>query len=257
MTDCKAIRTPADVGVKLATEDSEVVEQRQYRALVGALMHIGKYTRPDILNAVNILSRFLDKPSGSQWVAGKHVLRYLKGTAHLKLRYYKSSSEQLVGEADADWNGDISDRRSTTGYYFKLSGTGGAISWAVKKQQTVALSSCEAEYQSMAAAVQEALYLRQLLRDLGVPADGPTPIGEDNQSCIRMCENPVLSKRTKHVDTKYHFIRERVADGTVDIYYVPTAEMAADLLTKPLAWVKVHKHRATLLGSDSGVDPRV
>ena len=219
------------------------------------IMHIGKYTRPNILNAVNHLSRFLDKPNMSQWVASKHVLRYLKGTADLKLKYYKDSTVQLVGSANADWNGALADRRSTTGYYFKLDGPGGTIRWAVKKQQTVALSSCEAEYQSMAAVVQEALYLRQLLADLGIPADQATPIGEDNQACIKMCENPVLSKRTKHIDTKYHFIRERVADNTVSVYYVPTTKMAADLLTKPLPWVKVYKHRTTLLGSDSRVPP--
>ena len=167
MEDCKAIRTPADVNLKGLFETGDVVDQREYRGLVGALLHIGKYTRPDILNTVNILFRFLDRPSKTQWVAGKHVLRYLNGTSDLKLTYSRHASTRLVGAADADWNGDSNDRRSTTGFYFKLEGTGGAVSWSVKKQQTVSLSSSEAEYQSMAAAVQEALYLRQLLNRPG------------------------------------------------------------------------------------------
>ena len=109
-----------------------------------------------------------------------------------------------MGESDADWSGDVNDRKSTTGYYFKLNGRGAALSWGVKKQATVALSSSEAEYQGMAAAVQEALYLKQLLEDFGIQQKRPIAIGEDNQSCIRLCQNPVMHKRSKHIETKFH-----------------------------------------------------
>ena len=115
----------------------------------------------------------------------------------------------LVGESDADWSGDVNDRKSTTGYYFNLNGRGAALSWGVKKQATVALSSSEAEYQGMAAAVQEALYLKQLLEDFGIQQKRPIAIGEDNQSCIRLCQNPVMHKRSKHIETKFHFIRDK------------------------------------------------
>ena len=148
-----------------------------------------------------------------------------------------------MGESDADWSGDVNDRKSTTGYYFKLNGRGAALSWGVKKQATVALSSSEAEYQGMAAAVQEALYLKQLLEDFGIQQKRPIAIGEDNQSCIRLCQNPVMHKRSKHIETKFHFIRDKTEDGTIS--------MAADIFTKSLPVSKVETFRAVLMGTDS------
>ena len=100
----------------------------------------------------------------------------------------------------------------------------------------------------MAAAVREAIYLRALLEDFGFPMKKPIDIGEDNQSCIKMCHNPVMHKRSKHIDTKLHFIRERVENKEVKIHYVPTEEMTADILTKSLPRVKVERHRTILLG---------
>ena len=252
MSDCKAVATPGEVNLKLVKSDDEeqkLVDPKLYRSLVGSLLFIGKQTRPDILHIVNQLSRFLDKPNESHWKAAKHVLRYLKGTIDLRLTFLKNSNSDIIGDSDADWSGDLNDRKSTTGYYFKFEGNGGAISWEVKKQPTVALSSAEAEYQAMAAAVQEAIYLRALLEDFGLPMKKPIDIGEDNQSCIKMCHNPVMHKRSKHIDTKLHFIRERVENKEVKIHYVPTEEMTADILTKSLPRVKVQKHRTVLLGN--------
>ena len=121
-------------------------------------------------------------------MCGKRLLRYLQGPKGLKCTYIKEASYDLVGESDADWSGDVNDRKSTRGYYFKLNGRGAALSWGVKKQATVALSSSEAEYQGMAAAFQEALYLKQLLENFGIQQKRPIAIGEDNQSCIRLCQ---------------------------------------------------------------------
>ena len=251
MSDCKAVATPGEVNLKLvkSNEGKKLVDPKRYRSLVGSLLFIGKQTRPDILNIVNQLSRFLDKPDESHWKAAKRVLRYLKGTTDLRLTFLKNSSCDIVGDSDADWSGDLNDRKSTTGYYFKFEGNGGAISWGVKKQATVALSTAEAEYQAMAAAAQEAIYLRALLKDFGFPMEKATDIGEDNQSCIKMCHNPVMHKRSKHIDTKLHFIRERVENKEIKIHYVPTEEMTADILTKSLPRVKVEKHRTVLLGN--------
>ncbi|CAB4033849.1 Hypothetical predicted protein [Paramuricea clavata] len=167
MSDCKAVATPGEVNLKLvkSNEGKKLVDPKLYRSLVGSLLFIGKQTRPDILNIVNQLSRFLDKPDESHWKAAKRVLRYLKGTTDLRLTFLKNSSCDIVGDSDADWSGDLNDRKSTTGYYFKFEGNGGAISWDVKKQATVALSTAEAEYQAMAAAAQEAIYLRALLKE--------------------------------------------------------------------------------------------
>ena len=151
-----------------------------------------------------------------------------------------------MGESDADWSGDVNDRKSTTGYYFKLNGRGAALSWGVKKQATIALSSSEAEYQGMEAAVQEALYLKQLLEDFGIQQKIPIA-----KSCIRLCQNPVMHKRSKHIETKFHFIRDKTENGTISILYVPTDKMAADIFTKSLPVSKVETFRAVLTGADS------
>ena len=117
-----------------------------------------------------------------------------------------------MAESDADWSGDANDRKTTTGYYFKLNGRGAALSRGVKKQATVALFSSEAENQGVAAAVKEALYLNQLLEDLGIQQKHQIAIGEDNQSCIKLCQNAVMHKRSKHIETKFHFIRDKTED---------------------------------------------
>ena len=197
---------------------------------------------------VNVLSRFMDKPANTHWLAGKRVLSYLQATKSLKLVYPRDSDYNLTGESDADWSGYHDDRRSTTGYFFKLGFSGGAVSWRTKKQQTVALSSCEAEYQGLAATVQEATFLRSLMCEMGYQQMQATVIGEDNQSCIKLATNPVMHKRSKHIDTKYHFIREKVDDNLVQLVYAPTDQLAADLLTKSLPQVKVEQHRKQLLG---------
>ena len=161
----------------------------------------------------------------------------------LKLVYSRDDDFILHGESDAAWSGDHGDRRSTTGYFFKLGINGGALSLQTKKQQTVALSSCEAEYQGLAGAVQEAIFLRSLLRGMGYVQSQPTMIGEDNQSCIKLATNPVMHKRSKHFDTKFHFIQEKDDDNSFQLVSRPTDQLAADLFTKALPQVKVEQHR--------------
>ena len=253
MDQCKPSRTPADLNLKHQTAQNgyEEVDQRIYRSLVGSLLYLAKQTRPEIMFTVNILSRHMNAPTNQNWICGKQLLRYLQGSKGLKLTYTKEASYDLVGKSDADWSGDVNDRKSTTGYYFKLNGRSAALSWGVKKQATVALSSSEAEYQGMAAAVQEALYLKQLLEDFGIRQKRPIAVGEDNQSCIRLCQYPVMHKRSKHIETKFHFIRDKTEDGTISIHYVPTDKMAADIFKKSLPVSKVETCRAVLMGTDS------
>ena len=190
MDQCKPPRTPADLNLNFQTAQNgdEEVDQRIYRSLFGSLLYLGKQTRPDIMFTVNIPSIHMNAPTNQHCQCGKRLLQYLHGSKDLKLTHTKESSYDLVGESDADWSGDVKDRKSTTGYYFKLNGRGAALNWGVKKQATVTLSSSEAEYQGMAAAVQEALYLKQLLKDFGIQQKGPIAIGEDNQNCITLCK---------------------------------------------------------------------
>ena len=159
-------------------------------------------------------------------------MRCLKCTVCLGLLYRKDGSSDCIGYCDADWAGDTDDRKSMSGYMFQISGA--AISWRSKKQSCVALSIAEAEYIALASAAQEAIWMRQLLTDLRNPLREPTRIFEDNQSAICLAKNPQFHGRAKHIGIKYHFIREQVEKGTVELQYCPTEEMVADMLTKGL-----------------------
>lgn len=171
-------------------------------------------------------------PSKKDWNAVKRIIRYLKGTSHYKLKLPASDEITLTGYVDADWAGDTSDRKSTSGYLFFLSG--GAISWTSRKQLSVTLSSTEAEYVAAAQASQEVIWLRQLLTDLGQPQLGPTEIYEDNQGCLVLAHMEGVNSRTKHIDVKFHFLRDLQEQGLLELLYCPTEDMTADILTKPL-----------------------
>jgi hypothetical protein len=152
------------------------------------------------------------------------------------LLYRVGTAVQLAGYTDADWAGNAADRQSTSGYAFTLGSA--AIAWTTKKQPTVALSSTEAEYRGAAVATCEAIWLKRLLRDLHEVSD-PTVIYSDNLSSIQLAKNPVFHARTKHIEVHYHFVRERVLSGEVELQYVPTDRQTADIFTKPLGLDKL------------------
>ena len=158
-------------------------------------------------------------------MAGKRVLRYFKGTRNLGIIYGGDPQLELTGFCDADWGGDTDTRRSTTAYIFTMAG--GCVSWGSKLQPTVALPPAEAEYVAASSAVQEAVYTRRLLGDLKCEPEHPTVICEDNQGCTALSVNPVLRKRTKRIDTRFHFTREKVESGEVLLKYVATEHRSA------------------------------
>ena len=162
MSDAKAVKTPLAAGYKFlkADDDSEIVNLKAYQSLVGSLMYIMTSTRPDIAYAVSCLSRHLMAPTAEHWIAAKRILRYLRGTINMAL-VLGGFECKLQGLSDADWAGDVNDRKSTTGFVFTLGA--GAISWKSRKQTTVALSTTEAEYMACADAAKEGLYLIELL----------------------------------------------------------------------------------------------
>ena len=261
MLDCKPMLTPADGSIKLTREMSPTtaaevsrMENVPYMSAVGSLMYAMVGTRPDIAFAVGAVSRYASNPGELHWRAVKRILRYLKGTAGRGLVFSGSLTQDkgsagvtVIGYSDADWAGSLDDRRSTTGYVFQLGG--GAISWCSRKQKTTALSSTEAEYMAVAAAIKEALWLRFLLREAGFPQDEPTVIFEDNQSCIALAKNPGKHDRTKHIDIRYHFAREQVIEyENVVLIYRPTDEMVADMNTKALGAPKFVKFRDMAMG---------
>ena len=234
MENSNPAATPTENGAKLmrATKDSELFSKEVYQSAVGSLLYLSTRTRPDIAHAVGNVARFCSQPTKQHWNAVKHIMRYLKGTSDYGLLYQKEEATNLIGYSDADWAGDLDDRKSTSGYLFKLSGA--AVSWRSRKQTCVSLSTAEAEYMALAAAAQEAVWIQRLLDDLDKASSPPTRIYEDNQAAICMAKNPQYHGRSKHVDIKYHFVREQVAAGTVELQYCQSKNMVADLLTKGL-----------------------
>ena len=244
LRDANPVSTPADVNVTLQKHDgiSQDVDAKLYQSMTGSLLYLAIGTRPDISQAVGAVTKFNAAPSQSHLTAVKRIFRYLKGTINHTLQYSKSSTGQVMGYSDADYAGDMNDRHSTTGLVFTLAG--GAISWISKKQQVVALSTTEAEYIALCSATQEAVWLKRLVEEIR-PNEVKTPIliQEDNQGTIAMSNNPVAHARSKHIDVKYHYIREAKENGQIIVKYCPTESMVADILTKPLPRSKYEQLR--------------
>lgn len=219
-------------------EKCEKVESTLYQSLIGALLYLALTTRPDILHSVSKLAQRNADPHTEHFKAAKNVLRYLKGTKDLKLKFCKGGN-QLIGYADADWGGCTTNRKSYSGYIFYLGNC--AISWESKKQSTTALSSTEAEYISMSNAAKEAIYLRRLLQELGFLNKEGVKLNVDNQGALKLATNPVFHNRSKHIDIKYHHIREVVNNKEICLEYCPTEEMVADIFTKNLTKAKHNK----------------
>ncbi|XP_052288532.1 uncharacterized mitochondrial protein AtMg00810-like [Citrus sinensis] len=232
MNYCKPISTPVECGVKLSKHDEgEDIDPTFFKSLVGSL-HYLTCTRPDILYAVGLVSRYMENPKTAHFKAAKRILRYIKGTTNFGLLYSFSNDYKLVGYSDSDWGGDVNDRRSTTGFVFFMGDI--AFTWILKKQHIVTLSTCEAEYVAATSSVCHAIWLRNLLKELGLPQEEPTEIYVDNKLAIALSKNLIFHDQSKHIDTHYHFIRECIARKEVQIKYVKSQDQAADIFTKPL-----------------------
>ena len=252
LDDCRTTSTPAATERLNAHTDEPLADQAKYRSIVGGLLYLSNATRPDVACAVSDLSRYVCSPKQPHWEAAIRVLRYLKGSRLVGITFGRQPDQTLLGYTDADWAGDVQSRRSTTGWIFLL--FGGALSWRSKLQATVALSTAEAEYIALSSAAQEAMYLRTLCKDFNPKDfDSPDPdqavvIHVDNQAAIAIAKNPAHHQRTKHIDTRHHFIREQVESKTIALKYVPTNSMVADMLTKNLRAPRLRQHRASVMG---------
>ena len=244
MADCKPIAIPLDQNLRLRADVGQVLEDvTMYRKIVGSLLYL-TISRPDLSYAVGLESQFMQTPKKPHLDAVRRTLRYVSATLDYALFYETGADLEIFGYTDADWAGSSSDRRSTSGFMFSLGSA--AITWSSKKQPTVALSSTEAEYRGAAVAACEVAWLDMLLHDLRIQVQRPVVIYCDNLSSIQLARNPVFHARTKHIEVHYHFIRERVLAGDIDLMYVRTDEQIADIFTKALGAEKLRRFRAML-----------
>ncbi|XP_057452665.1 secreted RxLR effector protein 161-like [Lotus japonicus] len=218
--------------------------------MVGSLRYIC-HTRPEISFSVGVVSRFMSDPRQSHLLAIKKIMRYLRGTLDLGILFPHQKSNcnlKLVSYSDSDWCGDIMDRKSTMGNIFLLGDA--PVSWCSKKQPVVALSTCEAEYISACFAACQAVWLSSLLEELKAGFGSKIEFLVDNKSAIDLAKNLVSHGRSKHIETKFHYLRQQVDSGKIKIEYCPTDSQLADILTKGLK-IEKFKEMRRLIGVTS------
>ncbi|KAL0355686.1 UNVERIFIED_CONTAM: Retrovirus-related Pol polyprotein from transposon RE1 [Sesamum radiatum] len=216
MKECNPVTTPIECGVKLSKDDgARKVDSTTFRSLVGSLSE-----------------SIHGNPSEEHMNAAKRILRYLKGTFDYGIFYTSSNDVCLKGYCDSDYAGDVDDRKSTTGFVFYFGEN--AISWCSRKQPIVTLSTCESEYVATTAGTCHAIWLRRLLSELYFAQDRATKIMVDNKSAIALAKNPVFHDRSKHIDARFHFIRDCIANKEIEVEYVKTLDQVADIFTKAL-----------------------
>lgn len=247
MRDCHGVATPADPNQTMNNYEESDASTYPYRELIGSLMYLAVGTRPDIAYAVGIASRFLEKPTVAHERAAKRILKYLKRTINFGILFSHSKINELHGYSDADYAGCLTTRRSTSGYTFIFGG--GTISWGSERQQSVSLSTAESEYMAASQCVKELVWLRKLFYEIlvgkiSVETESDFILDKkvlkiilfmDNNSAIRLIKNPEYHKRTKHIDVRFHFIREKYERDYFVTEYISTKEMIADVFTKALS----------------------
>jgi hypothetical protein len=244
MAECNPALEPMEPRLKLSKDrKSPHTNTTFYRSIIGCLRYL-VHTCPDISFAVGYVSRFMESPTTEHLAAVKHLLRYIAGTRNLGCRYARGGDRHLTGFSDSDWAGDVDDRKSTSGVLFRLGGS--PITWQSSKQRVIALSTCEAEYIAAATAACQAIWLHRLLADMSGKGGRPTTIFIDNKSAIQLCKNLVFHDRSKHIEVRYHFIRECVEAGKICAEHISTGDQLADILTKPLARVRFQELRTRL-----------
>ncbi|CAN6689823.1 unnamed protein product [Malus baccata var. baccata] len=232
MDGCKPTATPCKPHTQLlATEGTILEDPSAYRSLVGALQYL-TFTRPDLSYAVGVACQYMNTPTDIHFDLVKRILRYIQGTLQCGLTYSASQDTSLTAFSDSDWAADPNTRRSVTGFVVFMGSN--PISWQSKKQASVSRSSTEAEYKALAHCAADIVWIRLLLKDLHQFLSDPPLLQCDNLSALALCSNPVFHTRIKHLDTDFHFVREKVQRKDLQVQYVPTDHQTADILTKGL-----------------------
>ena len=246
MSDCKPVKIPMEPGMKLTKEQQE--SDSPYREALGALMYLMISSRPDLAFVISYLSQYANCHGPTHWEAVKRVLRYLQGTKNRRV-CLGGANQELKCFSDADW-GHNEDRRSISGYAITFGS--GTVSWSSRKQQCVAQSTTEAEYISVSEASKECIYLEQFLKEIHEWKQKSIEICCDNQSAIVWTNEGRNQNRSKHVDIRYHFIRDLAEQKRIKITFMPSEEMPADLMTKALPIPRFIKLVDRLLAATSG-----
>jgi hypothetical protein len=232
MMKSNSVNNPIVPGCKAnKDEDGIKVDETYDKQLVGSLMYLTA-TRLDMMFVTCLINRYMSKPTELHLQVANRALRYLRGTVNFGIHYKKGGSGELLAFTDSDYAGDMEDRKSTSGYVFLLSS--GAVSWSSKKQPIVTLSTTEAEFVAAAMCVCQALWIKRILKELGHSNGGCTQVKCDNSSTIKLSKNPVMHGRSKHIDVRYHFLRNLTREGTIALVHCGSQDQVADLMTKPL-----------------------
>ena len=239
ISNCAPTSTLLPTGVTSSIEDypitSEEIDEMTnilYHEALGRVMWLQVATRPDLTYAVNVLSRFSHNPGRQHWKALKHTLLYIKGTSHYGIMYKGDGNLDPVGYVDSDFAGCRDIWRSTEGNIFIVAE--GLVSWESKRQETAALSTVEAKYMAFTQASTQAIWLTKFLSEVSLPERTPIPMFANNQGSIANTTNGKNHQRTKYIDIKHHFVKERAKSGEVSFEYILSAENLADIFTKPL-----------------------
>ena len=256
MQDCtpKTLPCPTDLYKLMKfTKPKPLSDKKQYQELIGSLVYLMYCSRPDICFIVGILSRFMSDPLDIHMKIARNLLRYIKGTIHFDLKYTKSNdSLNIVGYADSDFAAGV-DRKSISGYCFRMNKESALISWRSRKQRLVADSTCECEFVALAETTKTGLFNSSFISELTQTPRITVIIFADNKSSIARAQNPSYSDATRHIDVKYHLVRDYVAQKLIEVHYVPSAENIADIFTKPLTAVQLTRF-ACMRGQFSNVE---
>ncbi|CAN6696160.1 unnamed protein product [Malus baccata var. baccata] len=244
MDSCKPASTPSKPHTHLLLNEGDPLsDPTLYRNIVGSLQYL-TFTRPDIAYAVNTVCQFMAKPTEVHFGAVKRILRFLKGTMHHGITFSAHTDVGIHAFSDADWVADLNTRSSVTGYVVYIGSN--PVSWQSKKQDSVSRSSTEAEYKALAHTAADIAWIRSVLKDMAVILNSSPVIYCDNKSAIAISANPVFHSRIKHLDTDYHFVREKVQQGDLQVHYLSTEDQTADILTNRLHSPLFLKHSFNL-----------
>ena len=256
---CQGVDTPwlvgpngklsKDMAPKTKREQDEA-SKRPYAEAIGALQWLVGTTRPDIAYAVSAVSRYVTNHGREHWEAVERIIKYLKNTRDHTLRIRRNPHRNgylaMEAYADADWAGEVDGRRSQGGYVIKINGS--TVAARSILQKIVSLSSMESEYISACECAKEIAWARRMLAELGHPQEGPTTIWEDNKAAIIHSEHATNHNRTKHIDTRYHYLRQQVQVGEIKLRAIATDKREADILTKNTAAKLFIKLKQQVLG---------